>query len=1305
MLPYSPRDGNGMVSNIELASIDPDAHAGEKYSEGLSSQEVEHRLKADGPNELDASEKLSFFAILLTQAKSTIFLLTTVAAIISFIAKDANKGIILMCVVCLVCLANSIGEYSFQDAGAALASMSGDQARVVRDGREQEVLSKNLVMGDVVLLKIGDVVPADMIVLASQDLQAMEAVLTGEPTERLKTVEVKDPKEPFASNMLYKMTSIVGGSGKAEVVATGMRTQVGLIAKRLQNTEKSKKLSPLQRSINMLGKLIAGIIFLAVCLATLIAFLTGYEDPSKPCAEGDWVCVLLSCLLRGVIMSVAIIPHGLPFVVMVMLRVGANQMAVRSAVVTKVTSVDQLSATTVICTDKTGTLTEGKMTAQSIYGICQDEDSLVHSSIGFYPLKGLSANGGIFAEEDLTEKAKAEMDAKYDMKERRQSFGGPDRLDLGACPQNSELSLDAQLARAHLSCASSNCWGTTVSHDPASGKWDAQGNMTEAALRVAAAKAGLWDDKSSPATRIPELEVPFTSKRKMMATLHSLPPHRRLDTLQLPQDASHIALVKGAPDRILPKLGAMLRKGKSGLLEVDNTRLSSVANLAIEKKNQEFASQALRTVLMAIRPLSLEEFEVLRNCANGEDRLDFILSSKLCMLGLWGIYDPPRATVPKSVLECHQAGIQVVMITGDQKPTALAIGQQVNILSQGDSARLGAATCSELHEGRPLRVSATAKRRLSDEALKALGPDHLPVQVAETGGARRLSVHDERTPADQHEPEYKSEQEIAKLTKRVHVWARAQPTDKVAIVESLQHQGHIAAMTGDGVNDAPALTRASVGVSMGISGTSVTKNAADLILMDDDFSTIVAAIKEGRRIYMNAQKYTCCNMSIKGGELLMLLISISVGVPAPIMPLPQIINLLVTHILCTLPFAAEEPEDYAMKIPPRDTKTDLVVPLIMWKFRWLPFIICHAVLGLSTVTIGVWANTGQYLFRNLIGSSVPGDLDHGTVNCEFAGTVTNGYFMKDLEPFHCRCLVFPSGYPIGAREVREQWGRPHAEEYLDQFGVWSGHTGTAFLQPSTPWKDGKEELVEDCPDRHGTKHFCWKAGVDANRPVLPARENCAKYGTMIGQSMSYAAIQLGEILTILTYRRDAFFASTVFSNKFYNICLVGNIAFLILVLYVPPINDSLDLVPLSFGRLLMPIVFACCLALANEFFKTIYRTRKREENKRLQREAIKMAGHVSDESPHFGAAPTTFFSARGIGARLGALFTNSTHFGVRATMSRFGGGSAGESYQLKTRIALLEEGNEELQEKVERIAVLEDRVRELELQLIQRSGD
>jgi len=486
-------------------------------------------------------------------------------------------------------------------------------------------------------------------------------------------------------------------------------------------------------------------------------------------------------------------------------------------------------------------------------------------------------------------------------------------------------------------------------------------------------------------------------------------------------------------------------------------------------------------------------------------------------------------------------------------------------------------------------------------------------------------VHDNRGEADQHEWSYRSSSQLANLTSRVSVWSRAHPTDKVAIVSSLTDQGHITAMTGDGVNDAPALKHAMVGVSMGMSGTEVAKRASELVLMDDDFSTIVAAIREGRKIYANVQKYVVFNLSIKAGECISLLISIGSGVPMPIRGLQLLFNLVFTHIIPTMALAFEDAEPYLMKVPPRPTKRDLVVPPILWAFRWLPFVLYMPVVVLSCLSLGVWMHTGFLKGNSIIGSSRVGAVEAGDFACEFAGFLDlDGRFIDDARPFHCKCWTHPSGLPWTRAVPIEQWGQkvlaedPQVAE--EMFAVlvdpWTGLTGSFFDQDRTPWRSGVDELLEPCEDRKKVQRWCWRErGLSAvERPLLPLSHNCAAYGARLGQSMAYATIHLGEILSLLTYRMDGFFLPRTFSNRVFTGLLVFNLCCLSAFLYTWPVASLLELAPLTLSRFAIVVCFDLCLISLNEAFKVLYRRQLHKQNARLEGEALRLARGDSQQA-------------------------------------------------------------------------------------------
>mmetsp|Transcript_107650 Transcript_107650/g.347435 ORF Transcript_107650/g.347435 Transcript_107650/m.347435 type:complete len:1249 (-) Transcript_107650:93-3839(-) len=1200
----------------------------ERSNLGLTSREAQERLAKDGPNLLDPSEKVSFLAILLTQMKNVIFLLTTCAAFLTWSIGDEVKAYVLVGIVFVVCLLNTIGEYSAQDAAGALAKMTSPKAEVFRDGKVVTLETKELVVGDVVQVNIGDIVPADMAVIETVDLQTNEAALTGEPHEQSKTLEPKDEGAAFPSNMLFSATSVVAGYGKGEVVATGMRTQVGLIAKRLKSQDQTLDINPLQQSINLLGRYIGGACCAVVIVATFISYASGYQNPMSPCADDDDQCLLVTSIVRGLILAVSIIPHGLPFIVMVMLRVGSSEMAKRQAVVTKQSTVDYLGATTVICTDKTGTLTEGKMTAEVVFGLCHAgaAGEMTESALGFYPLRGNCPNGGLFQAAALETQVKRSMDSKFDLQQRRQAYSEPgltDFADPDTTPQPGATP-DELLAKAHLACAYLNVYGSTLDQDPSTFQWSTSGSMTEVALKVAAAKGGLYDGEGhglkmmEAYPRDSNLEVPFTSKRKMMATVHRLPANRQLETLKFPEEATHIAVIKGAPDMLLPKLHAVARapsaEGAAATLAVPGGPFTERELGLLKERNSDFSRRALRTLLLAVRPLGEAEAAALAELG-AKERLMALLApsdevkdsiSELCFLSLWGIFDPPRSMAQKSVEECHRAGIRVVMITGDQQPTAVAVGRQVSIIADGDDPAFASSPCAELYDTQESPVYHRQLRRLRSKGYDEAPANEQPEMTRTDSGEK--PVKEETNEQESPERKYRSKEELDELSSRVSVWSRAAPTDKVTIVESLSSQGHITAMTGDGVNDAPALKKAMVGVSMGISGTEVAKGASELILMDDDFSTIVAAIREGRKIYANVQKYVVFNLSIKAGECTCLLTSISSGMPMPIRGLQLLFNLICTHIIPTMSLAWEDAEDYLMRVPPRETKQDLVVPRVMWLFRWVPFVICMPTAVLTCLSLGVWMHTGFLQGNSIIGSSRVGALEEGLDACEYAGVLDlDGRFLDDASPFHCRCFTHPSGLPWEAPVQVDQWGRVGAQAELDSvFDRWTGGTAHVFDQAKTPWRDGAHSLLEQCKDHHGVRRWCWKkpALATEDRPLLPMAKQCASYGARLGQSMAYVTIHLGEILSLCTYRTDGFFLPYVFSNPVYTALLIFNLCGLMVFIYVPPVANILELAPLTPSRFCTGAFFAFCLMGMNEVCKVMYRIQVKVTVDRLEKEAF-----------------------------------------------------------------------------------------------------
>jgi len=1185
------QEGDQLTAKIQAM---PSYGAGEDPMAGLSSRDAAKLLEEYGPNELDPQAQDSFLKILVSQMCNLIFLLTSSASLICYLTGDEIKGTFLIVLVCVVCTCNAIGEWSSQDASAALKAMNPESAKVMRDGQlDKNFAIENMVPGDIVHLTIGDTIPADMELLKCTDLQTSEAVLTGEPNEVNKSVVPKEGGDSaFPTNMLYKSTDIVAGAEiVARVTATGMRTQVGLIAKRLKPKDDSiaKKISPLQVSINVLGSIIGAVCAVVICFGTAASIGLEYRALPPACAASDSSCLYYTSVVRGLLMAVAIIPHGLPLVVMVMLRVASKQMMDKNAVVTKQSAVDYLGAAHYICTDKTGTLTEGKMAAKLLVGFTRAQEGAINpTTMAFYPMKGLDPTGSVYPALELTAQRCTELNKP-----------NPDWAKLkglhNLISDSSDEMLSAHLARTSVAAACINCHGTRVFKKGSA--WAIEGNMSEGALKVASMKGGYTDDSEAGQhlmlenVREAELEVPFTSKRKMSATVHHLMQGQNLSSLQFDAGITHYAILKGAPDRVVPYIGAVLQATKDGTT-LAKEPATAEDRAVIEKQNGQLAKQALRSLVMAVRPLTADEVGKLRGMESADDRLSLILGPEgqpgpLAVLGLWGIFDPPRSSVPPSIQQCHDAGIEVVMITGDQRDTALAIANLVGITKpaahrSGSGRPLGdnevAKKCTELHHEKPHII-----RKMSEQNVGGSPGGGMVTKQ------RSLRVHDEKTEADSHEQEYKDDAELAELTSTVRVWSRAQPSDKVCIVDSLCQQTYITAMTGDGVNDAPALKGADIGTAMGIAGTAVTRNSADLILKDDNFSTIVAAVAEGRKIYGNLQKYVVFNLSAKAGECICVMTAILFGLALPVQGLQQLVNMVVTHIIPPMALAWEDAEWYSMLVPPRDTKNDLVLNRTHMIFRWLPFILCFGCVIMTNVCYGVWMHTGFVTVQALVGTSVAGALDRDEVACQLGGHLNAaGDFVEDPAPYHCRCTVRSAPWQsMESATVVNQWGR--SDEPVIHMNRWTGNVGNIWDKSNTPFagNSGESDLLEHCTDNDGLRHMCWK-NPDADRPLLDSHKNCAIYGGQAGETMGYVSVQVGEVLALMTYRSDGPVWHARTSWVYFGV-LAFNLSALMIVLYVPAASELLELYPLSLSKLMLSLIAPIALVFISEIIKVGYR--------------------------------------------------------------------------------------------------------------------
>jgi Ca2+-transporting ATPase len=742
-------------------------------AQGLTAEDARRRLERDGPNALRKAKGTSPLMLFLGQFKSVVIWVLIGAAAVSIALGERIDGGAILAIVILNAIIGFFQEYRAEKAAAALALLAAPRARVIRDGHAAVVAAAEIVGGDILLLEAGDLVAADARLLEAAQLRANEAPLTGEsqPVEKRVAILPKETALADQYNMLFFGTSIVNGSGRALVVATGMNTEVGHIARLLQTAGADE--TPLQRRLDRVGRRL-----LWICLG-IVALVFGLGLLRSN--------ALFELFLNAVSLAVAAIPEGLPAVVTVALALGVQRMVRRNALVRRLPSVETLGCAQVICTDKTGTLTVGAMTARKI--VTQER---LFSVTG----EGYQPSGGFISE-------------------------GREQRD------------DPALLALLWAAAACNDAELTVKE----GRPGIVGDPTEAALLVAATKGGIR--REAIETDMPRLAaLPFDSDRKRMTIIRRSKDEPR-------------AFVKGAPEVILERCTAVRTKGGVRLMTAEDRAAMSRAGALL-------AHDALRVLAIAER--SLASFPNHSSVAPDAAAIE----QDLVLLGLVGLQDPPRGEVREAVAKCKRAGIKTVMITGDHPDTARAIAHELGILEQGDEVVLGA----ELEH-------------LSDEAL----------------GER---------------------------VRQVAVYARVTAEHKLRIVRAWKATGAVVAMTGDGVNDAPALKEASIGIAMGITGTEVTKETADLIITDDNFASIVAAVEEGRGIYDNISKTLAYLLGGNAGELAVMLVAAIVGWPLPLLPLHLLWINLVTDGLPALALATDPIDPDVLGRPPRNPQADLL---------------------------------------------------------------------------------------------------------------------------------------------------------------------------------------------------------------------------------------------------------------------------------------------------------------------------------------------------------------------------------------------
>jgi len=740
-----------------LAALESDARR------GLTQPDAKARLARFGPNELAAEKPVPAWRKFLAQFRDVLVLLLLAAAAISAalwtVERESALPYEAMAILAIVILNAVLGYVQAaraETAVAALRRMAAAQATVLRDGERRRVPASEIVPGDILLIEEGDTLPADARLIHCVALQTAEAALTGESLPVAKdTAPLPGEAEPGdRHNMVFSGTAATYGRGKAVVTATGMRTEMGRIAGMLKGTK--DEATPLQKELDRAGRIL-GIVVIAIA-AVMVGTILAVE-------EVRGFSALFDVLILGVALAVAAVPEGLPAIVTVVLSLGVQRMAKRNAIIRHLVAVETLGSAGVIASDKTGTLTRNEMTVRSV----------------------VTASG-------------------------RVDLGGTGYAPEGeARPAGGEAMSDILRTELERALAVADRANNAVLREQG-GRWTVQGDPTEGALIVAARKIGI--DAEELGARFERVgEVPFSSERKLMSTIHT--DAERQERL--------LVFTKGAPDVLLPRC-TQERVGK------ETRPLSDARRAQILRMNEELAGEALRTLGVAFRPLPREAFDA--------SVVDESVEQDLVFAGIIGMIDPPRPEARAAVMRAQAAGIRPLMITGDHPKTAAVIAVELGIAGEGR-----AVTGAEL----------------------------------------------EKMPEDA----------LAQTVREVSVYARVNPEHKLRIVNALQREGAVVAMTGDGVNDAPALKTADIGVAMGITGTDVAKEASDMVLADDNFATIVAAVEEGRAIFSNIRKFLRYLLSSNIGEVMTMffgvLLAETIGLPAE--GNAVVLPLLATQIL------------------------------------------------------------------------------------------------------------------------------------------------------------------------------------------------------------------------------------------------------------------------------------------------------------------------------------------------------------------------------------------------------------------------
>jgi Ca2+-transporting ATPase len=776
-------DHSWYALNEEALFHDLNTHAG-----GISHLEAKKRLEKYGLNKIQMEEGTSLWSLLFRQFLNPIVVILIIATCIKFTISNALDGSVLAGTILLMITIEFVQEAKAEHAMRSLKKLTAHKCKVKRDGNLVMIVSEEIVPGDVIILETGDKIPADARIIECSNLRIDESTFNGESMPIEKHAEALTAVHSMIDrrNMVYMGTSVSAGRGVAVVVGTAMDTELGKIASSIKEIKPEK--TPLQKSVQAIGVGLVPIIFVAIGIFSWICLYRGMY----------WIDVILLSIAA----AVSAIPEGLMAAFTVALANGMNNMAKRHAIIRKIIAVETLGSTTVICSDKTGTLTHNQMTVTKLY-------------LPSHLIKVAGSGKSI----------KGEFTLDGDRIDPKKESGILKMIEIGA------LCNDALLTKTK-------------------GNYDVIGDPTEGALLITALKAGIDQDKlKSEYQRIDE--IPFMSENFYMASLHAT-------------DNGQVLLVKGASEKVLLFSQFVLKNGSV-------IPMTKMEREAIEKEAIKLSESGYRLLSVAYCPYTAKE----------EALSEESFKDQLIFAGIFAMIDPPRQEAIDAIASCKQAGIKVVMITGDNKLTAEAVAEKLGIQESG-----------------------------------ALSGDEI---------------------------EQMSESELIERIGKVNVFARVEPLHKLRIVQAFKARGEVVAMTGDGVNDAPALEAADIGIAMGINGTDVAKEAADMILSNDNFASIVEAIEEGRVIFKRLRNVCALLLTTCFGELLgLILCSLFIGT-APLVALQILWVNLVTGVIISIPLSLEPKSGDELTHPPRDPQVNLIYPGMLYRIAFLAIMLAGSI--------------------------------------------------------------------------------------------------------------------------------------------------------------------------------------------------------------------------------------------------------------------------------------------------------------------------------------------------------------------------